>query len=63
VTPQGGGEVMVKQATTIYDTIYLHDEDGDVTWCQDRLADDDLEYRLVGQRVVPASEVMHDNGD
>jgi hypothetical protein len=53
---------MVKQAMTIYDTIYLHDEDGDVTWCQDRLADDDLEYRLVGQRVVVPRLPEGDNG-
>jgi hypothetical protein len=50
--PQGGGEVMVKQATTIYDTIYLHDEDGDVTWCQDRISDSDVEYRRVPTEVL-----------
>jgi hypothetical protein len=38
---------MVKQAMTIYDTIYLTDDDGTVNWCQDRISDTDVEYRWV----------------
>ena len=35
-----------------YETIYLQieDDDGETTWCQDKINDTDLEYRLVKKR-------------